>query len=83
MKTSIILLTALSLAGIICHDNCRADPLPQAPVCQDTTAIRWFLPGQFKDAQAHAEKTGRILMIKGIAFGVDEVGAKCATKGNW
>ncbi|MBI3408400.1 MAG: hypothetical protein HY040_08590 [Planctomycetes bacterium] len=59
------------------------DPQKERLTCQNTSAIRWFLPGQFEEARAHAEKTKRILMVKGISFGIDAVGAKCATKGNW
>lgn len=51
--------------------------------CQDTHAIQWFTPGRFAAARARAEEEQRFLMIKGIAFGVDEEGAKCATKGCW
>jgi hypothetical protein len=54
-------------------------PLP----CQDPCAINWVLPGQFEAARDRAAKENRILMIKGIAFGVDAAGAKCATKGQW
>lgn len=53
------------------------------PVCQDTNAIKWHLPGQFEQARKAAESQNRMLMIKGIAFGIDEAGAKCATKGCW
>lgn len=55
----------------------------EAPPCQDATAIAWFLPGQFTDAVNQARKEHRLLMVKGISFGVDAVGAKCATQGNW
>ena len=51
--------------------------------CQDKTAIQWFTPGSFAAARLQAENTKRLMMVKGIAFGVDEVGAKCATKGCW
>lgn len=51
--------------------------------CQDKTAIQWFTPGSFAAARLQAENSRRMMMIKGIAFGVDEVGAKCATKGCW
>jgi hypothetical protein len=54
-----------------------------AAACTDTTAIRWFLPGEFAAARKEAEKSKRILLIKGIAFGVDEAGAASATKGCW
>jgi hypothetical protein len=50
---------------------------------QDTTAIRWHLPGDFEAARAAADKANRILLVKGIAFGVDAEGARCATKGCW
>src|SRR5262249_9054104 len=45
-----------------------------APVGQDTTAIDWVLPGQFEQARARAAKENRILMIKGISFGIDAEG---------
>jgi hypothetical protein len=51
--------------------------------CQDTTAIDWFAPGSFDAARKKAEAEHRLLMIKGISFGVDEAGAACATKGCW
>ena len=53
------------------------------PVCADTTAIRWHTPGKFADARTAAAARNRILMVKGIAFGVDAAGAECATKGCW
>ncbi|HZN38421.1 MAG TPA: hypothetical protein VFD82_06435 [Planctomycetota bacterium] len=49
----------------------------------DRTAIQWVLPGDFAQALARAQKEQRILLIKGISFGVDDAGAKCATKGVW
>jgi hypothetical protein len=56
-----------------------ADPA----ACTDRAAIRWRVPGEFEDARKEAEKEKRLLLIKGIAFGVDELGAKDATKGCW
>ena len=67
-----LLLAALPLA--------HADD--DAPPC-DRSAIRWTLPGKFADARARATAEKRLLILKGIAFGVDELGATCATKGNW
>jgi hypothetical protein len=49
----------------------------------DPSAIQWFIPGQFEEALARAKEEKRLLIIKGISFGVDDVGAKCATKGKW
>lgn len=56
-----------------------ADPT----ACTDRTAIRWYTPGDFESARKEAEKEKRLLLIKGIAFGMDELGAKDATKGCW
>lgn len=52
------------------------------PAC-DRNAIAWVLPGDFPQALARARQEQRILVIKGISFGVDDAGAKCATKGVW
>jgi hypothetical protein len=65
-----------------------AAPLAQAhqetpPLGCDRTAIEWFLPGDFSSALEKAKESRRILVIKGISFGVDEAGATCATKGVW
>ena len=49
----------------------------------DSSAIDWTLPGQFEQAWAKAKEQERLIIIKGISFGVDEAGAKCATKGSW
>ena len=51
--------------------------------CQDTSAIKWMLPGEFAKVRERATESNRIIVIKGIAFGVDSAGAKCATKGQW
>ena len=49
----------------------------------DRSSIRWFLPDQFAEARAAAKQRKRLLILKGIAFGVDEKGARCATDGSW
>jgi hypothetical protein len=49
----------------------------------DPSAIEWHIPGDFKKALKKSVETQRLLIIKGISFGVDEAGAKCATKGDW
>lgn len=46
-------------------------------------AIAWHLPHDFDAAVARAKKQKRILVIKGVSFGIDDAGAKCATKGKW
>lgn len=50
--------------------------------CQ-SHGIRWHLPGDFDEVVKLARKQGRLILIKGISFGIDELGAKCATKGKW
>jgi hypothetical protein len=49
----------------------------------DEAAIRWHFPHQFEEARARAQAENRILVIKGVSFGIDEEGAVCATKGKW
>ena len=65
----VFLLNAPTLAG----DEARCD----------TSAIRWELPNSFAKARARAAEENRILLIKGVSFGIDHEGAKCATKGMW
>ncbi len=48
-----------------------------------TTNIDWVLPGEFDAALARARREGKLLLIKGVSFGIDDAGAKCATKGKW
>ena len=61
-----------------------AAPAQQEPELGcDASAIRWFIPGEFKEALERAKEEKRLLIIKGITFGVDAAGAKCATKGKW
>src|SRR5262249_39558092 len=49
----------------------------------DATSIRWVLPKDFKAAVERANEEHRLLLIKGVSFNIDEVGATCATKGTW
>jgi len=49
----------------------------------DRSAIRWFVPGEFEAARRKAEEEGRFLLLKGISFGIDDLGATSATKGRW
>ena len=37
------------------------------PLSKDKTGMRWVFP--FTEAQAHAAKEGRLLLIKPVAFG--------------
>ncbi len=72
-------LFAALAAVVLTSPAVAADPA----ACTDRSAIRWHLPGDFESAQKAADKEKRLLLVKGIAFGVDEVGAKDATKGCW
>ena len=72
-------IAAIALTAVVAAPSLAADP----PASQDGTAIEWFTPGKFDAARMKAEMEHRLLLIKGIAFGVDEAGAACATKGCW
>ena len=54
----------------------------EGPGC-DPSAIRWHFPHQFDEALARAANEKRILLVKGVSFGIDDIGATCATKGKW
>jgi len=81
MKSTIPISLAAVAAGLLAGPAAAAGPAPKA--CQDPAAIHWHFPGDFESARAAAAKADRILLVKGIAFGVDEEGARCATKGCW
>lgn len=49
----------------------------------DPLAIEWVLPGHFEEARARSKQEQRLLLIKGVSFGIDEAGAACATQGEW
>ena len=49
----------------------------------DDRSIRWHFPHQFEEARARSKAENRILVVKGVSFGIDEAGATCATKGRW
>jgi len=49
----------------------------------DESSIRWHFPHEFEAARARSREENRILLIKGVSFGIDEEGACCATKGRW
>lgn len=45
--------------------------------------IDWYYPNDFDSAKESAKDNVRILLVKGLGFGLDELGATCATKGCW
>ena len=77
MRMQFVFPVAIALAGSAFTLRAQDDT-----TC-DRTAIEWVLPGDFARALARAQKEQRIVLIKGISFGVDAAGAKCATKGVW
>lgn len=79
---SVRLLSTLLLLGALAVPT-WGDDSGKHTACQDTNNITWFTPGKFEEARKAAQTQKRILMVKGIAFGIDAVGAKCATKGCW
>lgn len=74
----LLLIPALLLVFLSCT---HADDTIKS--CENTLAINWVLPGHFDDALKQANAQQRLIMIKGIAFGIDDAGATCATKGCW
>jgi len=49
----------------------------------DDTVCDFVLPGSFEKAREKAKASGRCLLIKGVAFGMDKLGATDCTKGHW
>ncbi len=83
LATCGLLLTTLPMAAAVTTaQNPDTAKQPIKLGC-DRSAIQWSIPGQFKQARARAKRQKRLLIIKGISFGVDDAGAKCATKGKW
>jgi len=80
-----LLLAALaSFTAVHAHASFQEAAIQPAPLAvHDDAAIDWVLPGSFAKAQARAARENRILLIKGVSFGIDSAGAKCATEGTW
>lgn len=78
-----MLLLACIALTTVAASRLYADETGPLKTCQNTLAIEWVLPGEFDHALKFAEQKQRLIMIKGIAFGIDHVGAKNATKGCW
>ncbi len=84
MKTArLVAIPALLLPCLVAGTAPGQQPSQEPDLGCDPSAIRWFVPGEFKAAQERARAEKRLLIIKGISFGVDDAGAKCATKGKW
>ena len=68
-----VVVLLISLPAVACEDE----------VVGDTRVVNFYLPAEFEQALADARESNRLLLIKGVAFGVDQLGATCATKGHW
>ena len=77
LATVLVSITMLQPAAV----QCRGQEAPQFGC--DSSAIKWVLPGDFDRAVKRAGSEKRLIVIKGVSFGIDEDGAKCATKGKW
>jgi hypothetical protein len=64
--------TPLAVAGSSCSSNCRSANGAARPTGSCAKLHR-----------ERSTKENRILMIKGIAFGIDDAGARNAQKGCW
>ncbi len=73
-------LTILFVGGLAVSLYFAASVLGDDP---ENENIQWVLPGDFEDALERAKAENRIILIKGLGFGLDELGSKCATKGCW
>ena len=80
MKVSTLVVAAALLLHMLPPVRAQDEP---ADGPGDSRVVDFFLPGQFLEARMRAMETNRSLLIKGVAFGMDEAGATCATKGHW
>ena len=76
----IIALLALCAPALSAQGKTTTEPEKKVG---DTRVVDFFLPNQFGKAKTASKERNRCLLIKGVAFGVDKVGAGCATKGHW
>lgn len=85
----LINLPILLLAGVLAiapgqvGDKSDGTKPAGEPTCGDHAVVEFILPGSFDKAQALAKKQNRCLIIKGVAGGMDRLGATQCTKGHW
>ena len=79
------LALALFAAAVVPSDAfCQeAEVAPAQTYSCVTDNIDWVLPADFDKALARSKSEQRLLLIKGVSFGIDAAGAGCATKGKW
>lgn len=76
------LLVAISTWGASAFAQDSDKPASQLE-CFNSEAIDWYVPGSFDEAHAKAKEQNRMLLMRALGFGLDELGASCATKGCW
>ena len=77
------LCVALFCASALAEPNTAAAEELSPAERRARAAINWRLPHEFATALSDAKEQTRILVIKGVSFGIDDAGAQCATKGKW
>ena len=77
--TTALLLKLLTAAPGAAQDGNSVE----AQACGNDTVVDFVLPGRFREARKRSSERNRLLLIKGVAFGMDEAGATCATAGHW
>lgn len=81
-----VYLQPLLIAVFLCGSSALGQTA-QDTVAEDfgftSESIDWVIPGKFDEALASAKEQNRILLVRALGFGLDELGASCATKGCW
>ena len=84
-RAIIVSLTLLVWAGLPLGSG-TSEALGQSSAAVlpgDGRAVNFALPGDFAGAQRVAEQLNRCVLIKGVAGGMDQLGATECTKGHW
>ena len=74
-----LLLCALPVLLCAPHPSFAGEPRPPG----DDTVVAFVCPGSFAEARQRASEERRPLLVKGVAFGMDEAGATTPTRGHW
>ena len=80
MHGTLPLLT--SLATLLAPGSSSA-PTHDLKDCCDSRSIQWIFPGNLSEARERCRRENRLLLIKGVSFGIDEEGLRSPTMGTW
>lgn len=84
MRSGLMLLMAVAVCFVLAGSgSAQTTKTEKKANCFNPEKINWVFPGHFDRAYEQAEKKNRLLLIKGLGFGLDDLGATCATKGCW